>query len=167
MFPMKAVILLLLSLRWLVWWKIKWSILRSLGLSAVNRNLATKAKKEASFTKKTRINESTVLPSTIYVLRCLKIDVVTAHLPCDLVKFCVLLKGFVWATWGSDMEILYKIRNEVFFLARKNWNLYHFLDPRYFTLEPRQKTYTRKKFTFPIKRFMQEFYAVGFAWRIE
>ena len=83
----------------------------------------------------------------------LKIDIVTVHLPCDLVKFCVLVKGFVWATWGSDMEIIYKIRNEFFLLARKNWNLYHFLDPRYFTLDPRhstfdprQKTYTRKKF---------------------
>lgn len=144
MFPMKAVILLLLSLRWLVWWEIKWSILRTLGLSAVNRNLATKAKKEASLTKKNTINESTVLPSTFYALRCLKIDIVTVHLPCDLVKFCVLLEGFVWATWASYMEILYKTRNEFFLLARKNWNLYHFLDPRYFTLDPRHSTLDKK-----------------------
>ena len=73
------------------------------------------------------------------------------------------------------MEILYKIRNEFFLLARKNWNLYHFLHPRYFTLDPQHSTLDKKptlgkslsKFTFPIKRFMQEFYAVGFAWRIE
>ena len=37
------------------------------------------------------------------------------HLSRDSVKFCVLLKGFVLASWGSDINIVYKIRKECFY----------------------------------------------------
>ena len=55
----------------------------------------------------------------MYVYTVIKIGIVTVHLPRDWVKFCVLLKVFVWASWDSDMKIAYKIRNECFLLARK------------------------------------------------
>ena len=48
------------------------------------------------------------------------------------------LKGFVSATWGSEMKIGYKTRKGMFF-PRPLKNLCNFLDPRHSTLDPRQK----------------------------
>ena len=39
----------------------------------------------------------------------------TVHLSRDSVKFCVLLKGFILASWDSDLKIVYKIRKECFY----------------------------------------------------
>ena len=39
---------------------------------------------------------------------------VTLHPPRDSDKLCILLQGFVWETYVSDMKIVHKIRSERF-----------------------------------------------------
>ena len=44
----------------------------------------------------------------------LKIGFVTLDPPRDSDKLCILLQGFVWETYVSDMKIVHKIRSERF-----------------------------------------------------
>ena len=46
-----------------------------------------------------------------------------ANLPLDSVKFCVMFKDFVWATWGSDMKIVIEFPRKVFYSSEKSGNL--------------------------------------------
>ena len=46
-----------------------------------------------------------------------------ANLPRDSVKFCVIFKDFVWATWGSDMKIVIEFARKVFCSSEKSGNL--------------------------------------------
>ena len=48
-----------------------------------------------------------------YIL-LLKIGFVTLDPPRDSDKLCILLQGFVWETYVSDMKIVQKIRSERF-----------------------------------------------------
>ena len=41
-----------------------------------------------------------------------------ANLPLDSVKFCVMFKDFVWATWGSDMKIVIEFPRKVFYSSK-------------------------------------------------
>ena len=45
-----------------------------------------------------------------------------ANLPLDSVKFCVMFKDFVWATWGSDMKIVIEFPRNVFHSSEKSGN---------------------------------------------
>ena len=45
-----------------------------------------------------------------------------ANLPLDSVKFCVMFKDFVWATWGSDMKIVIEFPRKVFYSSEKSGN---------------------------------------------
>ena len=47
-------------------------------------------------------------------LLLLKIGSVTLDPPRDSDKLCILLQGFVWETYVSDMKIVHKIRSERF-----------------------------------------------------
>ena len=49
--------------------------------------------------------------------------VLEENLSRDSVKFCVLFKGFVWATWGSDMKIVIEFARNVFYSSEKSGNL--------------------------------------------
>ena len=42
-----------------------------------------------------------------------------ANLPRDSVKFCVIFKDFVWATWGSDMKIVIEFVRKVPYSSEK------------------------------------------------
>ena len=53
----------------------------------------------------------------------LKTPVWEANLPRDSVKFCVIFKDFVWATWGSDMKIVIEFARKVFYSSEKSGNL--------------------------------------------
>ena len=53
----------------------------------------------------------------------LKTPVWEANLPRDSVKFCVIFKDFVWATWGSDMKIVIEFARNVFYSSEKSGNL--------------------------------------------
>ena len=44
----------------------------------------------------------------------LEIGFVTLDLPRDSDKLCILLQGFLWETYVSDMKIVYKIHSERF-----------------------------------------------------
>ena len=46
-----------------------------------------------------------------------------ANLLRDPVKFCVIFKDFVWATWGSDMKIVLKFAWKFFYSSEKSGNL--------------------------------------------
>ena len=46
-----------------------------------------------------------------------------ANLLRDSVKFCVIFKDFVWATWGSDMKIVIEFARKVFYSSEKSANL--------------------------------------------
>ena len=46
-----------------------------------------------------------------------------ANLPRDSVKFCVIFKDCVWATWGSDMKIVIEFPRKVFYSSQKSGNL--------------------------------------------
>ena len=65
------------------------------------------------------------------------------------------LKGFVSATWGSEMKIRYKTRKGMFF-PRPPKNLCNFLDTRHSTLDPRQKP-TLKSHTPSSRRVSESF----------
>ena len=47
-------------------------------------------------------------------LLLLKIGFVTLDPPHDSDKLCILLQGFVWETYISDMKIVHKIHSERF-----------------------------------------------------
>ena len=53
----------------------------------------------------------------------LKTSAWEANLPRDSVKFCVIFKDFVWATWGSDMKIVIEFARKVFYSSEKSGNL--------------------------------------------
>ena len=54
----------------------------------------------------------TKFSSALYYL--LKIGFVTLDPPRDSDKLCILLQGFVWETYVSDLKIVHKIRSERF-----------------------------------------------------
>ena len=75
----------------------------------------------------------------------LKTPACETNLPRDSVKSCVLFKGFVWATWGTDMKIVIEFARNVFYSSEKSGILSTkaqkndkktTLDPRNFTLDP-------------------------------
>ena len=55
-----------------------------------------------------------VHPFKLRFLLLLKIGFVTLDPPRDSDKLCILLQGFVWETYVSDMKIVHKIRSERF-----------------------------------------------------